>query len=178
MEQVWTNTTIYSYAILRIHVIEGQRSVKEDKMETGYNKTRVGLWGGNDGKVGCIAEHVWENHNLIHWVKTVMLYHGRGLLVNKTLILHIQITLLEEHFNQGEWLEVSGFWTAVMSRPGGRSNPYRPLTSNDASPLSSAWLAVFPDSQRAWMKNISTVFSVLQATENWAGPGNEASAWL
>ena len=46
------------------------------------------------------VEHAWENHNQIQWVKTVMLYHGRGLLVNKTL--HIQITPLEEHFDQDE----------------------------------------------------------------------------
>ena len=36
------------------------------------------------------------------------------------------------------------------------------------------WVASFPGSPRAQMKNY---FSVLQAMESWAGPGNEANLW-
>ena len=36
------------------------------------------------------------------------------------------------------------------------------------------WVASFPGSPRAQMKNY---FSVLQTTESWAGPGNEANLW-
>ena len=66
--------------------------------------------------------------------KTVMLYHGRGqeLLVKEAL--HIQMTPSEKRFNRDGGLEVPGCWTAVMKRQGGRSNPYLPLTCNDAYP--------------------------------------------
>ena len=37
------------------------------------------------------------------------------------------------------------------------------------------WLTSFPGSPRARMKNQN--FPVLQATESWAGPGNEARYW-
>ena len=50
--------------------------------------------------------------------------------------LHIQMTPVEERFNQDGGLEVPGCWTAVMRRQGGRSNPHRPLTSG------SAWLEI------------------------------------
>ncbi|WP_222706805.1 hypothetical protein, partial [Lacisediminihabitans profunda] len=40
----------------------------------------------------------------------------------------------EERFNRDGGLEVPGCWIAVMRRQGGRSNPYRPLTSNDVYP--------------------------------------------
>ena len=48
--------------------------------------------------------------------------------------LHIQMTPVEERFNRDGGLEVPGCWTAVMRRQGGRSNPYRPLSSNDVYP--------------------------------------------
>ena len=48
--------------------------------------------------------------------------------------LHIQMTPVEERFNRDGGLEVPGCWTAVMRRQGGRSNPHRPLTSNDVYP--------------------------------------------
>ena len=57
---------------------------------------------------------------------------GQELLVKK--VLHIQMTPSEEHFNRNGGLEVPGCWTTVMRKQGGRSNPYRPLTSNDMYP--------------------------------------------
>ena len=82
----------------------------------------------------AVAEHAWEHHHPIHWEETTVLDHGRGqeLLVKEAL--HIQMTLVEEHFNRDQGLEVPGCWTAVMRRQGGRSNPHRPLTSNDVYP--------------------------------------------
>ena len=44
------------------------------------------------------------------------------------------MTPVEERFNRDGGLEVPGCWTAVMRRQGGRSNPHRPLTSNDVYP--------------------------------------------
>jgi len=63
-----------------------------------------------------------------------ILDHGRGqeLLVKETL--HIQMTPVEECFNQDGGLEVPGCWTTVMKRQGERSNPHRPLISNDMYP--------------------------------------------
>ena len=48
--------------------------------------------------------------------------------------LRIQMIPVEEGFNRDGGLEVPGCWTAVMRRQGGRSNPHRPLTSNDVYP--------------------------------------------
>ena len=62
-----------------------------------------------------------------------VLDHGRGQLLVKEG-LHIQMTDVEERFNRDGGLEVPGRWTAVMMRQGGRSNPHRPLTSNDVYP--------------------------------------------
>ena len=47
--------------------------------------------------------------------------------------LHTQMIPTEERFNQDGGLEVPGCCT-VMRSPGGRSNPHRPLTSNDVYP--------------------------------------------
>ena len=79
----------------------------------------------------AVAEHAWEHHHLIHWEETTVLDHGRGqeLLVKEAL--HIQMTPVEERFNRDGGLEAPGCWTAVIRRQGGRSNPHRPLTSND-----------------------------------------------
>ena len=60
----------------------------------------------------------------------ICLDHGRGQLLVKEA-LHIQMTPVEECFNRDGGLEVPGCWTAVMRRQEGRSNPHRPLTSND-----------------------------------------------
>ena len=81
-----------------------------------------------------VAEHAWEHHHSIHWEETTILDHGRGqeLLVKEAF--HIQMTPVEECFNRDGGLEVPGCWTAVMRRQGGRSNPHRPLTSNDLYP--------------------------------------------
>ena len=51
------------------------------------------------------------------------------------------MTPVEERFNRDGGLEVSGCWTAVMRMQGGRSNPHRPLTSNDVI-LGSACMAI------------------------------------
>ena len=77
-----------------------------------------------------VAEHAWENHHLIHWEETTVLDHGRGqeLLVKEAL--HIQMRP-QEGFNRDGGLEVPGYWNNVMRRQGGRSNPHRPLTSNN-----------------------------------------------
>ena len=48
------------------------------------------------------------------------------------------MTPVEERFNRDGGLEVPGCWTAVMRRQGGRSNPHRPLTSNDVYPRSTS----------------------------------------
>ena len=45
--------------------------------------------------------------------------------------IHFQMTPSEERFNRDGGLEVPGCWITVMRRQGGRSNPHRPLTSND-----------------------------------------------
>ena len=82
----------------------------------------------------AVAEHAWEHHHPIHLEETTILDHDRGqeLLVKEAL--HIQMTPVEERFNRDGGLEVSGCWTAVMRRQAGRSNPHRPLTSNDVYP--------------------------------------------
>ena len=53
----------------------------------------------------------WEHHHPIYWEETTVLDHGRGqeLLVKEAL--HIQMTPVEEHFNQDGGLEVPGCWT-------------------------------------------------------------------
>ena len=79
----------------------------------------------------AVAEHGWENHHPIHWEETIVLDHGRE---QELEALHIQITPSEECFNRDGGPEVPGCWTAVMRRQGGRSNPPRPLTSNDVYP--------------------------------------------
>ena len=82
----------------------------------------------------AVAEHAWKHHHPIHWEETTILDHGRGqeLLVKEAL--HIQMTPVEERFNRDGGLEVPGCWTAVMRTQEGRSNPHRPLTSNDVYP--------------------------------------------
>ena len=71
-----------------------------------------------------VAGHAWENHHLIYWEETTVLDHGRGqkLLVKEAL--HIQMTPSEECFNRDGGLEVPDYWTTVMRRHGGRSNPH------------------------------------------------------
>ena len=59
-------------------------------------------------------------------------WRGPELLVKEAL--HIRMTPPEERFNRDGGLKVPGSWTAVMRRQGGRSNPHRPLTSNDVYP--------------------------------------------
>ena len=87
----------------------------------------------------AVAEHAWENTHLIHWEETTVLDHDRGqeLLVKEAL--YIQMTPSEERFNRDGGLEVPGYWTTVMRRQRGRSNPHRPLTSMMCI-LSGAWL--------------------------------------
>ena len=69
----------------------------------------------------AVVEYELENHDPIHWEKTAVVDHGRGqeLLVKEAL--HIQMTPLEEYFDQVEGMEVTGCWKAVMRRQGGRA---------------------------------------------------------
>ena len=76
--------------------------------------------------------HIMALACMIHWEETTVIGpRGRRqeLLVKEAL--HIQMTPAEERFNRDGGLEVPRCWTAVMRRQGGRSNPHRPLTSND-----------------------------------------------
>ena len=82
----------------------------------------------------AVAEHAWENHHPIDWEETTVLDHGRGQELLLKEALHIQMTPSDERFNRDGGLEVPGCWIAVMRRQGGRSNPHRPLTSNDLYP--------------------------------------------
>ena len=60
-----------------------------------------------------IAEHVWENHYLIHLEETTMLDHGRRQELLMEEALHVQTTYSEECFNQFGWrTKVPGCWTA------------------------------------------------------------------
>ena len=72
----------------------------------------------------AVAEHMWENHHLIDWEETTVLYHGRGqeLLVKEGL--YIQMTSSEGHFNKDGGLEVPGCCTTQMRRQVGKSNPH------------------------------------------------------
>ena len=112
-----------SNLIYRIACSCGQVYIKETKqrLETRLKEHQDACERGMMEK-SAIAEDAWENHHLIHWEETTVLNHGRGqeLLVKEAL--HIQITPAEERFNRDEGLEVSGCWTGVMRRQGGRSN--------------------------------------------------------
>ena len=77
----------------------------------------------------AMVEQAWENNHLIHLEETSALDHNRGQELQVKEALHIQTTLVEEHFKEDGGLEVPGCWTTVM-----RSNPYRPLTSSDIYP--------------------------------------------
>ena len=70
----------------------------------------------------------------IDWEETTVLDRGRGQELLLKEALHIQMTPSEERFNRDGGLEVPGCWIAVMRRQGGRSNPHRPLTSDDVYP--------------------------------------------
>ena len=107
---------------------------RRDQTETGDEAegTPRCLREGDDGGKSAVAEHTWEHHHPIHWEETTVLDHGRGQLLKEAL--HIQMTPVEERFNRDGGLEIPGCWTAVMRRQGGRSNPHRPLTSNDVYP--------------------------------------------
>ena len=66
-----------------------------------------------------------------------IVFSGVGCCINREKVkeaLHIQMTPVEERFNWDGGLEVAGYWTAVMRRQGGRSNPHQPLTSSDVYP--------------------------------------------
>jgi len=65
-------------------------------------KEHPDAWEREKIKKSAIAVHAWENHHPNHWEDTTVLDHFRGqeLLVKKAL--HIQMTPLEEHFNEIE----------------------------------------------------------------------------
>ena len=123
-----------SNVVYRIPCSCGQVYIGETKrrLETRLKEHRDACERGMMEK-SAVAEHAWEHQHPIHWEETTVLDHGRGqeLLVKEAL--HIQMTPVEERFNR-DGLEVPGCWTAVMRRQGGRSNPHRPLTSNDVYP--------------------------------------------
>ena len=124
-----------SNVVYRIPCSCGQVYIGETKrrLETRLKEHRDACERGMMEK-SAVAEHAWEHHHPIHWEETTVLDHGRGqeLLVKEAL--HIQMTPVEERFNRDGGLEVPGCWTAVMRKQGGRSNPHRPLTSNDVHP--------------------------------------------
>ena len=74
----------------------------------------------------------------IHWEETIVLNHGRGQEPLVKQALQIPMTRSEKVLSRDEGLEVPGCWTTMMGRQGGRSNPYKPLTSNDV--FRNAWL--------------------------------------
>ena len=123
-----------SNVVYRIPCSCGQVYIRETKQrqETRLKEHRDASERGMMEK-SAVAEHVWEHHHLIHWEETTVLDRGRGqeLLVKEAL--HVQMTPVEERFNRDGGLE-GGCWTAVMRRQRGRSNPHRPLTSNDMYP--------------------------------------------
>ena len=118
-----------SNVVYRIPCSCGQVYIGETKrrLETRLKEHRDACERGMMEK-SAVAEHAWEHHHPIHWEETTVLDHGRGqeLLVKEAL--HIQMTPVKERFNRDGGLEVPGCWTA------GRSNPHRPLTSNDVYP--------------------------------------------
>ena len=75
-----------------------------------------------------------KNHHPIDWEETTVLDRGRGQELLLKEALHIQMTPSEECSNRDGGLKVPGCWIAVMRRQGGRSNPHRPLTSDDVYP--------------------------------------------
>ena len=122
-----------SNVVYRIPCSCGQVYIGETKrrLETRLKEHRDACERGMMEK-SAVAEHTWEHHHPIHWEETTVLDHGRGQLLKEAL--HIQMTPVEERFNRDGGLEIPGCWTAVMRRQGGRSNPHRPLTSNDVYP--------------------------------------------
>ena len=76
----------------------------------------------------------FQLNDTIDWEETTVLDRGRGQELLLKEALHIQMTPSEERFNRDGGLEVPGCWIAVMRRQGGRSNPHRPLTSDDVYP--------------------------------------------
>ena len=85
------------------------------------------------GKQSVVAEGLGTRLP-INWEETTVLDRGRGQELLLKEALHIQMTPSEERFNRDGGLEVPGCWIAVMRRQGGRSNPHRPLTSDDVYP--------------------------------------------
>ena len=84
----------------------------------------------------AVVELAWETTTTRSTgnLETTALDHGRRLELLVKEALHIQMTPAEECFNQDGGLEVPGWWTVVMRRQGGKSNPHRPLNSNDVYP--------------------------------------------
>ena len=79
----------------------------------------------------AVVEHAWENHHPIDcmgrdhsagpWQKTGAVGEGGPAHPDDTLRGTLQPG-------------VPGCWITVMRRQGGRSDPHRPLTSNDVYP--------------------------------------------
>ena len=116
VEEVRNNVAIYSHTLLRIHVIGGQRSVRIAPPSLPPHHSGP-------------ATRDFQSS-----ISVEVLFHRCHLDVQGLLYQQLQMTPVEERFNRDGGLEVPGCWTAVMRRQGGRSNPHRPLTSNDVYP--------------------------------------------
>ena len=146
----------YTHALLRIHVIGSQKSVRiaPPSLPSDHSSPATSpLSQLKHSSMGIIwmcrtftssscplpwsstmvAEHAWENHHPIHGEETTVLAHSRGqeLLVKE--VLHIQMIPADECLNEDGGLEVPGCCN-VMRRQGERSNPHWRLTSNDVYP--------------------------------------------
>ena len=122
----------YSHALLKIHVIGSQKSVRIAPPSLPSDHTSpatsplsqlkhssagiIWMCRASFTSSSCpllwsstvVAEHAWENHHPIHWEETTVLDHSRGqeLLVKEAL--HIQMIPTEERLNQDGGLEVPG----------------------------------------------------------------------
>ena len=124
-----------SNVVYRIPCSCGQVYIGETKrrLETRLKEHRYACERGMMEK-SAVAEHAWENHHPIDWEETTVLDRGRGQKLLLKEALHIQMTPSEERFNRDGGLEVPGCWITVMRRQGRRSNPHRPLTSDNVYP--------------------------------------------
>ena len=136
----------YTHALLRIHVIGSQKSVRiaPPSLPSDHSSPATSplsqlkhcsmgiIWMCRTfTSSSCplpwsstvVAEHVWENHHPIHWEETTVLDHNRGQEMLVKEVLHIQMIPADERLNQDGGLEVPGCCT-MMRRQGGRSNPH------------------------------------------------------
>ena len=81
----------------------------------------------------AVVEHAWENHHPIDWEETTVLDHGEGQeLLLKGGPAHPDDTLGATL--QPGWRTGSPWLLDRCDEEAGRSNPHRPLTSDDVYP--------------------------------------------